>query len=80
MTLFALCLNPLLHRLDQTLNGLSIHQRQRQLAATAYADDITLLITTPEDIDAVKDAIQCYEKATGAILNIRKSQALSVGA
>jgi hypothetical protein len=40
----------------------------------------SLLITTPEDIGAVKDAIQCYEKATGAILNIRKSQALPVGA
>jgi len=80
MTLFALYLNPLLHRLDQTLNGLRIHQRQRQSAVTAYTDDITLLITTPEDIDAVNDAIQCYEKATDAILNIRKSQALAVGA
>jgi len=38
------------------------------------------LITNPEDIDAVKDAIQCYKKATGSILNIRKSQALAVGA
>jgi hypothetical protein len=80
MTLFALCLNPLLHRLDQTLKGLSIHQRQRQSAVIAYADDITLLITIPEDIDAVNDAIQCYEKATGAILNIGKLQALPVGA
>jgi len=80
MALFAFCLNPLLYRLDQTLNGLRIHQRQRQSAVIAYADDITLLITTPENIDAVKDAIQCYEKATGAILNIRKSQALAVGA
>jgi hypothetical protein len=64
--------------MDQTLNGLRVHQWQRQSAVIAYADDITLLITTPEDIDAVKDAIQCYEKATGAILNIRKSQALAV--
>jgi hypothetical protein len=80
VTLFALCLNPLLHRLDQTLKGLSIHQRQQPSAVIAYADDITLLLTTPEDIDAVKDAIQCYGKATGAILNIRKPQALAVGA
>jgi len=29
MALFALCLNPLLYRLDQTLSGLRIHQRQR---------------------------------------------------
>jgi hypothetical protein len=62
------------------LNVLHIHQRQRQSAVIAYDDDITLLITTPEDIDVVKDAIQCYEKATGAILNTRKSQALAVGA
>jgi hypothetical protein len=46
MTLFALCLNPLLHRLEQTLNGLRIHQRQRKSAVIPYADDITLLITT----------------------------------
>jgi len=52
MALFALCLNPLLFRLDQTLNGLRIHQRQRQSAVIAYAGDITLLITTAEDIDA----------------------------
>jgi hypothetical protein len=79
MALFALCLNPLLYQLDQTLNGFRIHQRQWQSAVIAYADDVTLLITTPEDIDAVKDAVQCYKKATGTILNIRKSQALAVG-
>jgi len=79
-TLFALCLNPLLHRLDLTRNGLRIHQRQRQSAVIAYGHDITLLIITPEDMDAVKDAIQCYGKATGAILNTIKSQGLAVGA
>jgi hypothetical protein len=80
MTLFELCLNTLLHRLDQTLNDLRIHQRQRQSALVAYADDIPLLITTPEDIDAVKNSIQYHEKTTGAILNIRKPQALAVDA
>jgi len=45
----------------------------------AYADDVTILATSPEDIIAVRDAVQQYEKATGAVLNIHQSQALPVG-
>jgi hypothetical protein len=77
--LFALCLNPLLHCLDQGLKGLRINPRHRQSAVIAYADDITLLLTSPEDIEVVKDAIKCYGKSSGAALNIRKSHALAVG-
>ena len=45
----------------------------------AYADDVTILTTSPEDIIAIRDAVHRYEKATGAVLNIQKSQALPVG-
>jgi len=45
----------------------------------AYADDVTIFATSPEDIVAIRDAVQQYEKATGAVLNIHKSQALPVG-
>jgi len=45
----------------------------------AYADDVTILATSPEDIIAIRDAVQQYEKATGAVLNIHKTQALPVG-
>jgi len=45
----------------------------------AYADDITIFVTTPTDVPVIRDAIQCYEKATGARLNTRKSKELAVG-
>jgi hypothetical protein len=46
----------------------------------AYTYDVTILVTAPEDILAIRDAMRCYEKASVAILNFNKSQALAVGA
>jgi len=45
----------------------------------AYTYDFTILVTAPEDISAIRDAMRCYVKASGAILNVSKSQALEVG-
>jgi hypothetical protein len=45
----------------------------------AYADDITSLVTAPEDIPAIRDEIRTYERATGAMLKIWKSKAMAVG-
>jgi hypothetical protein len=45
----------------------------------AYADDITIFVTTLTDVPVISDAIKSYEKVTGARLNTRKSKALAVG-
>ena len=45
----------------------------------AYADDVSILVTSEEDVRTVRDAIACYEKATGATLNVAKSSTLAVG-
>jgi len=37
------------------------------------------MVTSEEDVRTVRDAIACYEKATGATLNVAKSNALTVG-
>jgi hypothetical protein len=42
-------------------------------------DDVTILLTARDDITVIRNAIQCYKKATGAVLNIRKSRALALG-
>jgi hypothetical protein len=76
---FALCINPLIHRLEQQLRGIRVNRRQRKTAVIAYADDITILVTEPEEITAIGEALRNYEQATGARLNIAKSQALAVG-
>jgi len=79
MCLFTLCINPLIYRLRQQLRGIQINRRQRKMAVVAYADDITGFVTAPEEITAIELALRCYERATGAKLNIEKSHALAVG-
>jgi hypothetical protein len=79
MLLFALCPNPLIWRLEQQLRGVWICRRQQKTAVVAYADDVSILMTTPDDIKIVNNAIRCFEKANGAMLNISKSQTLAVG-
>ena len=46
----------------------------------AYADDITIFVTAPEDIPVIRNAIRIYVRAIGAMLNIRKSKAMAIGA
>jgi hypothetical protein len=77
--LFALCLDPLICWLDEYLHGVWIRPGQRTTAVVAYADDVTVLATTPVDNEVPRQALCCYERATGAIVNITKSQALAVG-
>jgi hypothetical protein len=45
----------------------------------AYADDVSILVTSTEDVRIIRDAITCYEKATSAKLNVAKSSVLAVG-
>jgi hypothetical protein len=78
MLLFALSLKPLLILLDQKITVTRICRRTRT-AVVAYAGDITLFVTSPADIPGLHEAIQTYERATGANLNIRKSKALAAG-
>ena len=66
MVLYAFCLNPLLCTLDKHLTGLSMGRRHVRTSVIAYADDVTILVTSPSDIPKIQDALRCYEEATGA--------------
>jgi hypothetical protein len=77
--LFALCLDPLLCRLEEHLHGDRVRPGQRTTAVEAYADYVTVLATTPEDIEVLRQALCCCERETGAIVNMTKSPALAVG-
>jgi len=79
MILFVLCLNSLLYYLDERLQIIRAHGTQWKTTVIAYADDISILVTSEEDVRTVRDAIACYEKATGATLNVASSSALAVG-
>jgi len=63
MLLFTLCVNTLPRILDHKLPGIRIGKRARKTVVVAYADDITIFVTTPTDVPVISYAIQCYEKA-----------------
>lgn len=44
-----------------------------------YADQLTLLLTNQQEINAALQLIRTYEGAPGAGLNIQKSKAVAVG-
>ena len=79
MTLYTLCLQPFLNMLEQWLPGVSIGRGNCPISVVAYADDVTIFVTSMTDIPALEDAIRLFEKSSGAHLNTRKSQALPVG-
>jgi hypothetical protein len=78
MFLFALILHPLLYHLEHNLTGIRLGYRTTKTAVVAYADDITIFVTQPADIQAIDEILQTDGRATGACLNIRKSYVLVV--
>jgi hypothetical protein len=79
MVLYTLCLHPLLKILERNLTGIKLGRRARPIKVVAYADDVTILVTSVTEFAAVEEALRLYEKATGAIVNPAKSRALAVG-
>ena len=77
--LFAICINPLLTTLDAKLQGIKLSQRSKKIAVIAYADDVTIILRHPHEINVVQSTLNDYSKSTGAKLNYRKSQALALG-
>jgi len=78
MQLFTLCLNPLLQTLERGLTAIQIGRRHKT-AVIAYADDVTIILTTPGDVRRLQETLHTYEAATGAKVKMRKSRALALG-
>jgi hypothetical protein len=79
MILFSPCVVPLHRILEQKLRGIHIGKWANKTVVVAYADDVTIFVTSPTGLPVIHDALQCFEKATGARLKTRKSKALAVG-
>lgn len=45
----------------------------------AYADDITVFVTSPDNVPVIQEALLCYKAASGAKVNIGKSKARAIG-
>jgi len=46
----------------------------------AYADDVTIFLTSPADVRKLQETLLTYEAAMGAKVNMWKSRALVLGA
>ena len=77
MTLFIICLNPLLTILNKSVTGLKIGASKFTLRA--YADDITILTQTQEDVQKSESILARYCTASGMIVNVSKSKYLPLG-
>jgi len=76
MLLFATCIISLLINLNRKLQGIKARHNSTKTTTIAYADDITIIIRHPDEIDDIREILQDYMKATGAHLNENKFLAL----
>jgi len=58
MQLFAMCLNPLLCTLENNVAGVKIGRRRIKTTALAYADYVTIFVTSPTDISKIQEALR----------------------
>jgi hypothetical protein len=45
----------------------------------AYADNVTVFLTDPRDVEPIRQAILCFEAASGTQVNTNKSCAVAIG-
>jgi len=79
MALYTLGLHPLLKVLEQKLPGLRMGNQERHTSVIAYADDVTIFVTSIADFPIIEEAIRLFERSLGARLNPRKSKSIAVG-
>ena len=70
MILFVIYLHPLVCRLERVCGSDLL---------VAFADDISVIITSPSQIEAMNGLFARFETAAGAKLNLRKTVAIDVG-
>lgn len=70
MHLFVLYLHPLLKRLEQVCGADSI---------VAYADDISAVVTSVDQLNALRDLFRRFGRVAGARLNEAKTTAIDIG-
>jgi hypothetical protein len=79
MLLYALCLNPLLHTLDKKLTGINLNNDGPTAKVVAYADDVSIFVTSPADITTIRQTLQNYKEASWVKVNTTKSKAIAIG-
>jgi hypothetical protein len=61
--------------LENNLSVIQIGKRAQRTIVVAYADDVAVFVTAPNDFKFIHSAIRLYERASGARLYPKKSKA-----
>uniref|UniRef100_A0A3B3HMN0 Reverse transcriptase domain-containing protein n=1 Tax=Oryzias latipes TaxID=8090 RepID=A0A3B3HMN0_ORYLA len=77
--LYALSLEPLLHKIRKSIEGLCLPGFQRNIVLSAYADDVIVFVQNQADVNVLVDAIHAFSKLSSARVNWHKTAALAVG-
>ena len=77
--LYALSLEPLLHKLRSSLHGLVLPGFNENMILSAYADDVVVFIKDQRDADLLINIVNDFSTASAARVNWKKSEALAVG-
>jgi hypothetical protein len=65
--------------LDETLTHHRSGKRTPGPIIITYADDVTIILRPRDEIQHVREPLRIYEAASGARLNLNKSQATALG-
>ena len=76
MSLFVSCLNPLLNPLQKKLTCVEIGGRGPKRTVSAYGDDVTIVVSKPEDMPIVHGTQRIYERVTGTKSNAQNRRLL----
>lgn len=77
MILFCISLQPFLQYCANKLNGIEIDGKNFKIMA--YADDVTVYLSSPDEIQVIQQALIIYGRSSGAKFNYRKPGMLPLG-
>lgn len=79
--LYTIAIEPFLNSLRNELQGQSfaLPNSTNFCAVSAYADDVSIFITSDSGFKAIEEIYDLYSRASAASLNLQKSQGLWVG-
>ena len=77
--LYALAIEPLLNQLRKGLTGLTLAEDEKTVSLSAYADDVTIFVTSQHDIQTLEQELSLYERASSARVNWNKCDSLLLG-
>ena len=78
--LFALTIDPFARALKARLTGIQVSRSPSVFAKVSLcADDAMIMVLTNQDVKVARETLEQYMRASGAMLNWKKSMAVTMG-